>query len=347
MTTSDQTQMYSHPDRPVRHSYPLAVKEEGISTALKLCLQTMPCILTRLGVLLAFTLGAIVWLALCGGIAALFSSKEGGGGGGLILFMLGVGIPAGVYAWLRHYVLYLLKLGHIAVLTRLITDGSLPQGVNQVQFGKQIVTERFAQVNVLFVVDSLVTGVVRAFNRTLDWIAGLIPIPGLEGAMKVVGAVVHNATTYIDETFFSYNIARGDENVWRSSADALVYYGQNVKAVLKTAVWGLLLEYALTFAAFVIALIPAWLIGQILPGTVAGFAWVIAIVLAIVVRSAFLNPIFLTMVALTFHKHAQGQAIDISMAETLGRVSDKFRELSEKAKNWMAGEKGTQPQTAA
>lgn len=336
MTT--QSSPYSHPDQPVRHSYPLAVKTEGVSTAISLCMQTMPYFLLRLGILTAFAIGAIIWLAICGGIAALFASKDGGGGG-LILFLLAVGVPGGVYGFLRHYVLYILKLGHIAVLTILITDGKLPDGVNQVEYGKKIVLERFGEINTLLVLDSLITGVVRAFNRTLDWVASLIPIPGLDGLVRVVEAVVRNATTYIDETVFSYNLARGDENVWRSSSDGLVYYGQNVKPVLKTAVIGLVMEYVLSLAAFIVFLIPAALISHILPAAVSGFAWIIAVILALTVRSAFLNPVFLTMVTLTFHVNVQNQAIDQNMAEKLASMSDKFRQLAEKAKNYVSGSK--------
>jgi hypothetical protein len=336
---------YSHPDQAVKHSYPLAVTEDGFSSALSLCLKTSPYMLARFGILVGFTVAAIVWVALCGGLAALFTNEDGEGGGA-ILFLFGIAGPAGVFVWLKRYVLYLLKAGHIAVLTKLITDGKLPDGVNQVEYGKSIVTEKFAQTNVLFVLDSLITGIVRAFNRTLDWIASMIPIPGVESLVKFVNGIIHMATTFIDETVFSYNLARGDENVWRSSSDAVVYYGQNVKPVLKTAVVALILEYVLSFVLFLVCLVPAYLIGTMLPDSVSGWAWIVAILLALNIRAAFLHPIFLTMVALTFHKNVQGQEIDQSMADKLSSVSDKFQELTRRAKEWVEekmGSKGEAP----
>ena len=291
----------------------------------------------RLGVLAAFTLAAILWLAFCGGVAWLFSGRNHQGSGGIILFLIGFGLPAGVFYWLRQYVLYLLKLGHVAVLTRFITGEGLPAGVGQVQYGKQIVTERFSQMNVLFGVDALVTGIAGAFNRTLDWVANLIPIPGLDSVMELVHRIIIAATTYLDETIFSYNLARGDENVWRSSADGLVYYAQNAKPVLKTAVWCVILEYVLTFIAFILLLIPCWLISIPLPDNVGSFAWVFAIVLAGAVKSAVLRPLFLTMVATTFHVSAQNQEINLQYASMLEQATDKFRELSEKASTWARG----------
>jgi hypothetical protein len=58
-------------------------------------------------------------------------------------------------------------------------------------------------LNLLFALDLLIRGVVQAFNRTLDWIARLLPVPGLQGIVGVVNAVIRAATTYIDETIFS------------------------------------------------------------------------------------------------------------------------------------------------
>jgi hypothetical protein len=148
------------------------------------------------------------------------------------------------------------------------------------------------------------------------------------------------ATTFIDETIFSYNLARNDDNVWRSSADGLVYYGQNVKAVLKTAVIALIIEYALSFVLFLVCLIPAFLLGAILPESVAGFAWIFAVILAFNIRAAVLHPVFLTMVALTFHKQCEGQEINEEVAATMSSVSSKFEELLKKAKEWVASKRG-------
>jgi len=336
MTEAQSPACYSHPEEEIRHSYPLAVRSDGFGTAFGLCLKTTPYLLVWLGVLTAFTLAAFVWLGLCAGLAVLFSGKDGSGGGGL-LFLIGLGIPAGAYLWFRKYVLYLFKMGHVAIITRLITEGRLPEGVNQVQYGKRIVQEHFAQANLMFVLDSLITGVVRSFNNTLDWVAGLLPIPGLDGMMRVVNAVLRSATTYIDETIFSYNIARADGNAWRSSADGLVYYAQNAKPVLKTAVIVLLLEYLLSFVLFIVLLAPMALISRALPESVAGIAWVVfAVMLAFNLRAALLHPIFLTMVALTFHTHAHGQKINLDMAGVLSAASSKFDELAERSKRWLA-----------
>ncbi len=323
--------MYSHPAQPIRHSYPLAISAPGFGPAVTLVLRTMPFVLLRLGLMVAFLFAAIIWLILCAGVAYLFSGKGGDGSGRLIFFVISVLFPAGIFLWVRQYVFYLLKCGHVAVLTRLITHGELPTGVNQVQYGKETVIKHFAQTNVLFAVDALVTGVVRAFNRSLSWFSSLLPIPGMQGAMRLVQLIVHRSTTFIDETILSYNLARGDENVWRSAADGLVYYAANAKPVLKTAILSLLVQYALTICIFILCLGPAYAIGLILPSAAASNAWLIAVVLAETARMAILEPILLSMIALTFHHSVNQQPINEEWASKLESLSTKFIELKNKA----------------
>jgi hypothetical protein len=242
------------------------------------------------------------------------------------------------YAWwfVVRYALYLIQAGHVAVLTELITTGSIANGsTGMFEYGKRVVTERFGQVNLLFALDLLIKGVVRVFNRTLDWIAHLLPIPGLQSVVGIVNAVVRAATTYIDETIFSYNLARGDESAWRSSKDALIYYAQNSKEILKTALFVVVLDKVLTAAVWVVMLAPAFLVLWVLPASAkpGGFigALVIAALFASNVRQAFLKPVFLVMVMTKFHVVVRNQTIDLEWDQRLTALSGKFREIKDKA----------------
>jgi hypothetical protein len=335
-----QSSEFSHPESPVRHSYPLASTEDGFWAALALIRKTTPYILMRLGVLVGFTAAAIVWFGIITAIASLFRGSGAEGIGGFA-FIVGFGVPFGLFIWMRRYVLYMLKAGHIVVLTRLITHGSLAEGVNQVEYGKERVKSSFGEVNILFAMDQLITGVVRSFNHTLNWVADFLPFPGLDQLMAIVNRILENATTYIDETIFSYNLARGDENHWRSARDGLVYYAQNWKPILKTATYSLLLEYALTFVLFLLFLGPVIGIGYFMPGNASSWMFIFAFALALCVRDAVLHPLFLVMVALTYHKAVQGQAIDPAMDVQLSALSDKFREIAEKAREWIGEQRGS------
>jgi hypothetical protein len=77
-------------------------------------------------------------------------------------------------------------------------------------------------------------------------------------------------------------------------------------------------------------------IAYFLPDSVAGWAWIFAIVLAWNIREAVLHPIFLTMVALTFHRHVYQQPINEQYASVLSSASSKFEELLGRAKSWVS-----------
>ncbi len=325
---------YSHPDSPVRHSYPLAFKEATLSTALRLTFKTLPFVLVRLGIMVGFVILAVAWFALCAGIAYLFSGKDGSGGSGILL-MIGFLFPVGFFYWFRQYVLYLLKCAHIAVITTLVTTGDLPKGMSQIQFGKEIVKRNFAQSNILVVVDSLVTGTIRAFNMTLEWVSNIIPIPGMSGAMQIVNAVVRRATTYIDEAVFSYTLARGDKNVFRSSLDGLVYYAANPRPILKVAVVTVVMEVFLTLVLFFLCLLPALALTAVLPHAFAGYSWVLSVAFALAIKASFMDTVFLVMVVTTFHRHIQNQPINESHVATLEGISKKFVELKQKAQGFV------------
>ena len=326
----------SHPAMPVRHSYPMAVDHAGFGTALSLMLRTLPYAIVRFGILLAVSVATIIWFIATFGI--------GGWLGGKIHPWIGVGwmiAGLGVYGWvwqmMVRYALYLIQAGHIAVLTELITTGKVsPGSEGMFAYGKRIVTERFGQVSALFALDLLIKGVVGAFNRTLDWVANLLPIPGLQSVVKLVEAIIKAATTYIDETIFSYNLARGDENVWRSSKDGLIYYCQNSKEILKTAAYVVVLDKVLTFLVWVVMMAPAFLLVGVLPASgFAGFVKIAALVIAGLFasnfRAAFLKPIFLLMVMTKFHVVVRNQPINLEWDGRLSSVSSKFTEIKDKA----------------
>lgn len=323
---------YSHPNQPVRHSYPLAITDAGIGTAVNLLVQTLPYALLRFGVLVAVSVATMFWYVVTLGGGAWIGARVPLLG--WIWVLGGLGVWGYLWWTIVRYSLYLLKAGHIAVLTDLITTGRVGNGQEGMfDYGKRVVTERFGQVTALFALDAIVKGVVRAFNRTLDWIARLLPIPGLSSIAGLVNTIVRSATSYIDETIFSYSLARGDANHWQSAQDGLIYYAQNSKEVLKTGVFIVVLDYVLTFASWIACLVPTFLFASLFsPGGIAQFGIVVmALLFAANVRAAFLKPLFLTMMMTKFHLCVQNQPINLEWDDKLSSVSDKFRTLKAQA----------------
>jgi hypothetical protein len=325
---------YNHPNDAVRHSYPLAIQNSDISTAIGLILRTMPYAGARFAVLFGTSLATVVWWVIAF-VGAGFWGKHIGGAAALIWFVAWAVAFGYVWRTVVRYFLYMLKAGHIAVLTELITKGSVGDGHEHMfEYGKRVVTQRFGQMNAMFALDMLVSGIVGAFNRTLDWIASLLPVPGLRDVVGIVNQVVRSATTFIDETILSYSLARGDDDVFRSSRDGVIYYAQNSKEVLKTGIWIVVLDKVSSVLTWIVMFIPAFLLSLVLPHSLRDVGFIviagISAMFAWAVRGAFLQPLFLTMVMIKFHVCVKNQPINLEWDGYLSGVSGKFIELKNK-----------------
>ncbi len=323
---------------PVRHSYPLAVRDHGLATASSLLMQSLPYALARFGILLGCTVVCIIWVVIAFGGAAWLGNHIAGVFGfvWLVTCIVGAGFFWGA---ILRYILHLLSCGHVAVLTELITRGQVGNGSeSMLQYGKRVVTERFGQVNALYGLNLMVRGILAAFHRTLDWIGEILPIPGLEGLSHLVNIILRAATRYLDKVILSYTLARGDVEPWQGAREGMVYYAQNAVPILKTAVWIVILERVLTVVLWVLLLVPAAAITVMLPRAVHEQAGIVTILVAAILagplRASFLKPLFLIMMMVRFHALIENQPINEEWDARLATISDKFRDLGTRA---MAG----------
>ena len=323
------------PAASIPHSYPLVVRDHGLVTAFGLLMQSLPYALARCGILLAYSLGGIIWLVITFGGAAWLSAHIANAFGVVWFILCVVGIGWFWGAVLR-YLLHLIACGHVAVLTELITRGQIGNGSeSQLAYGKRVVTQRFGQVNALFGLNMLVRGVLQAFHRTLDWIAELLPIPGLESLANLINMVMRAATRYLDKVILSYNLARNDQDPWRGAREGIVYYCQNARPILETSIWIIILEHVLSAVLWLLLLAPAAAITVMLPHAVRESAAVatiiIALLLAATLRASFIKPLFLIMMMVRFHTLIEHQALNQEWDARLSSLSDRFRTLGAQA----------------
>ncbi len=299
-------------------------------------LKTTPYLIVRtaiygaLGVAMALYIGIILIMAkIFGGIGAL-------------IFLIGLGVLYGLMRLAKQYLLYLVDAGHIAVITEIIQNGKLPEGVNQFQYGKEVVTRMFKEVSTLFVVDRLVDGIIRAFNRTVAQIADFLPIPGLESVAKIANSVIDFSLTYVDETILSYNLARKNDNIWESAKQGVILYAQNWKPLLTTAAGCAAVNFVAFIVVFLVLLIPFGFLAMLSANETLKLFWLgTALTLAYGIKLALFKPFFQTAVIITFNQAIKDQKPNPEWEEKLELASDKFRELKEKALNYMGGSRST------
>jgi hypothetical protein len=114
---------------PVRHSYGLTVRNHGLMTAFGLLIRTMPYAFARFGILLAYSVGCIIWIIVAFGGAAWFGTHIAGAFGVLWFVLCAVGV-GWFWGTVLRYALHLLACGHVAVLTELIAAARSATAVN-------------------------------------------------------------------------------------------------------------------------------------------------------------------------------------------------------------------------
>jgi hypothetical protein len=298
--------------------------------------KTMPFLVFRFLIYFAITLTYILVTGVGAGIGwgvGRIATEDPAGfsmWGGII----GFGLVSAVAYFLREYLLYLVKAGHIAVLVELLEGKELPQGRGQIDHAQKIVRERFAESSVLFGVDQLIKAVLKAFNRVFFSIANFLPIPGLQAIAGFLNTIVTLSLTYLDEVILAYNMKTRSENPWESSRTALVLYAQNYKAFLKNAFFLAFVIWGLTFLVFLIILGPVLAVVSFIPAVAGPLTLIIALVMAWGIKQAVIEPIAMTALMQVFFKVTEGQQANPEWEGKLDGVSKKFGELKTKAADW-------------
>jgi hypothetical protein len=302
----------------------------SLSTSFGLMRETAPFLAFRalvyFGIAVAYVLATgtgagIGWTVGLFGDEGFRASAAAWGG------VFGFGATAAVLYFLREYTLYIVKAGHIAVMVKSLDGRVLPGGKGQIAYATEIVKERFGEASVLFTVDQLVKGVIRAVTGLVQGLASLLPIPGLDGAMKVVRAFLRVAVGLIDEVILAFGIRTGAENPYASAREALVLYAQNARPMLVSAAWITLITYSLAFVVFLLMLAPAAAVVYAMPGAWSAGGFVFAILFAWAVKVALIEPFAIACLLQAFFKITEGQTPNPEWIAKLEGVSDKFKAL--------------------
>lgn len=307
----------------------------SIGKSLAIMARTWPFIVLRMVVYFGITLAYIVAMGAGAGVGYgvghITADADGPVSFALWGGIAGFGVVSIAVYWIREYILYIVKAGHIAVMVHLIDGRDIPGGQNQIAYAREVVTERFSEANVLFVLDQLVKGAVRAVTGLIGGIAAFLPIPGLDGLVRFVNTVIRMSLTYVDEIILGYNIRIGSTSPWQSARQGVVLYAQNGKTMVKNAIGLSLAVWVVSLAIFLFMLAPAAAILYFMPGELAGWAFVLAIVFAWAFKAALIEPFAVASLMQVYFRAIEGQVPNPDWDRKLEEASSKFRELKEKA----------------
>jgi hypothetical protein len=241
----------------------------------------------------------------------------------------GFGMTAGVIFFLRDYILYLVKAGHIAVLVELLDGREIPAGTGQIAYARSIVKERFGQASALFALDRLIRGVIAVVTGLLQGMMLLVPIPGLDRLMGVVRAYLRLAVGLVDEVILGHAIRNRSDNAWEAAHDGLVLYAQNARPMLGAAAWLTLITWVMSALVFLLMLGPAAAVVLLLPGDGSTGLFVFALLFAWAAKAALIEPFALACLLQVFFHETEDQVPNAEWRGRLTHVSDKFRKLGD------------------
>ena len=311
----------------------------SVAESLRLMRETWPFLVFRAAVYFGIALAYVLATGTGAGIGwtlGLFGSDEFQAGAAAWGGVFGFAGVAAVLYFLREYTLYLVKAGHIAVMVEAFEARLLPEGKGQIAYAQGVVQERFGEASVLFAVDQLVKGVIRAVTGLVEGLASLLPVPGLEGAMKALRAYLRVAVGLLDEVILAHGMRKRSDDPWGSAQEALVLYGQNARPMLVSAAWVALITYVLAFLVFLVMLGPAAAVVWLMPGGWTAGGFVFALLFAWAVKVALIEPFAIACLMQAFFAVTEGQEPDPEWMTKLEATSAKFRKLGQKAQEVVA-----------
>src|SRR5882724_1934773 len=306
-----------------------------IGRSVSIMIRTWPFIVFRMivyfGITLAYIMATGTGASVGYGVGHISTDPDGPLSFALWGGVVGFGVVSIAVYWIREYILYIVKAGHIAVMVHLIDGQDVPGGQDQISYAREVVTERFAEANVLFVIDQLVKGAIRAITGLLGGVAAFLPIPGLSGLVSFINTVIRLSLTYVDEIVLGYNIRINSASPFETARQGVVLYAQNGKTMVKNAVWLAVIMWGVSFIIFLLMLAPAGAILWFMPGQLGGWAFVMAIVFAWAFKAAFIEPFAIASLMQVYFSTIEGQVPDPDWDRRLAEASSTFRDLKDKA----------------
>lgn len=311
--------------------------EFSVFRALGLLLRTLPYVLFRASVVIGIAAALLLAAGLGAGIGQAFSGLRPavpastfafwGGATGLCLVALAV-------LALRGRILHRVGVGHLALMVEVLDRRPVPVLGNQPALGRSLTAERFGDAAALTALDRLVRGVIRTATGLVDdLLVGTVPVAPLDRAVRATGLHLRLAQGLLESVVLAHALRTRSENAWEAAHDGLVLYTQNARPIMATAL-GLSLTGWVLAGAVAIGVLPAALSLAALLPDVPGTALLLALVFGWALKATLYDP-FAQACLLQLHlRLTRDQDPLPEWRGRLTQVSDKFRQLGERALRW-------------
>lgn len=185
---------------------------------------------------LGFSLRRVLWdfiaLVLLAGLAAAgYMIGDKAAGSGIIGLLIGAVIGLIVLIIIIRFVSFMLKAGQIAMMTRGVAEGALPDDV--IAEGKKTVKERFTTLAVYFAVTGAIKGIFRQLGRLITKVGESIGGDAGGAVGSTVSSIMQTIVNYLCDCCLGWIFFRKDEKPAKAACEGAVLFFRHGKTFIK------------------------------------------------------------------------------------------------------------------
>lgn len=287
--------------------------------------------------------------------AAGFFLAEKFADNGLIGLAIGVVIAIILVAIASHFVSYIFKAGQIAMMTKGVTEGKLPDDVYAE--GKKIVKERFLTVAAYYAATSAIRGIFNQLGRAITALGSAIGGDNGSAIGSAISSVIQTIVRYLCDCCLGWVFYMKDKSAVKATLEGAVLFFKHGKTFFKNMgrVFGMSFISFLVIGGVFFGI--TYLITMAFPDAFNNIAAEFAkegtedtafladpnnvmlitaaiggIVMWSILHSVFVRPFILVGVLRNFIESGKNETISEKDLDELDGKSAKFKKLHEEAK---------------
>ena len=279
---------------------------------------------------------------------------------GIIGLFIGLIVGIIIMAVIAHFISYSLKAGQIAMMTRGITDGVLPENVYAE--GKAVVKKRFATVAAYYAVTNVIKGIFNQIGKGITAVGEMVGGDAGSTVGSAISSAIQVVVAYLCDCCLGWVFYREGTSAAKATCEGAVLFFKHGKTLAKNMgrVFGMgILSLLIIGGAFtgvfylIFMLIPdafTALSNEIVqisaetestppefltnPTTLMIIsAVVLGVILWNIIHSAFIRPFVLTGVLRNYIESGKNDIPSESSFSMLDKKSAKFAKLHREVKN--------------
>lgn len=150
---------------------------------------------------------------------------------GLIGLVIGVVVGIIAVAIVSHFISYVFKAGQIAMMTKAIAEGKLPDDVYGE--GKKIVKERFLTVAAYYAVTNVIKGIFNELGKAITSVGQAIGGDTGGTVGSAVSSIIQTIVSYLCDCCLGWVFYRKDQKATKSTLEGAVLFFKHGKTFAK------------------------------------------------------------------------------------------------------------------